>query len=380
MSALYVPFADLFEFLPKSKRKAGDGQSIGQYPFYTSSQVTVKRTDESDYEPDALVFGTGGSASVHHAVEPFSTSGDCLVAVARDRDNTNTRAYYHYLTSNIHLIEEGFRGAGLKHVSKVFLSELPVPKIGYDEQNHIAQILDKSDVIRRKRQQAIQLADEFIRSVFLDMFNDSEALAGNWSLVKIEDLLASVPNAMRTGPFGSQLRHSEFTQCGVPVLGIDNIVTNKFRWTVPRCLPEDRFQDFVRYQVRPGDVIVTIMGTTGRVAVAPEDIPTCMSTKHLCVITLDQTKVDPYFLWATLVFDQRVRQQAKVSSGGAIMEGWNMGIIKELTFRLPPPSLQKDFRCILEKVQCDQVAKNMAAVESNNLLNSLSNHAFRGDL
>ena len=41
----------------------------------------------------------------------------------------------------------------------------------------------------------------------------------------------------------------------------------------------------------PRDVLVTIMGTVGRVAVAPDDLPICMSTKHLCVITPERDNV-----------------------------------------------------------------------------------------
>lgn len=48
--------------------------------------------------------------------------------------------------------------------------EIPLPPLA--EQKRIAAILDKADAIRRKRQQAIQLADDFLRSVFLDMFGD----------------------------------------------------------------------------------------------------------------------------------------------------------------------------------------------------------------
>jgi type I restriction enzyme, S subunit len=41
-----------------------------------------------------------------------------------------------------------------------------------EEQKRIAAILDKADAIRRKRQQALRLTDDFLRSVFLDMFGD----------------------------------------------------------------------------------------------------------------------------------------------------------------------------------------------------------------
>lgn len=49
-------------------------------------------------------------------------------------------------------------------------TQIPLPPLA--EQKRIAAILDKADGIRRKRQQAIELADEFLRSVFLDMFGD----------------------------------------------------------------------------------------------------------------------------------------------------------------------------------------------------------------
>ena len=47
-------------------------------------------------------------------------------------------------------------------------TEIPLPPLA--EQKRIAAILDKADAIRQKRQQAIALADQFLRSAFIDMF------------------------------------------------------------------------------------------------------------------------------------------------------------------------------------------------------------------
>jgi type I restriction enzyme S subunit len=52
------------------------------------------------------------------------------------------------------------------------IEEIEVPLPPLEEQKRIAAILDKADAIRQKRKQAIDLADEFLRSVFLDMFGD----------------------------------------------------------------------------------------------------------------------------------------------------------------------------------------------------------------
>ncbi|WP_277205882.1 restriction endonuclease subunit S [Vibrio misgurnus] len=61
-------------------------------------------------------------------------------------------------------------GANYPAVSDKIVKESQIPLPPLDEQKRIAAILDKADAIRQKRKQAIALADEFLRSVFLDMF------------------------------------------------------------------------------------------------------------------------------------------------------------------------------------------------------------------
>lgn len=63
-------------------------------------------------------------------------------------------------------------------------SEIPIPfkngKPDLAEQKRIAAILDKADGIRRKRREALQLADDFLRSCFLDMFGDPVTNPKRW--------------------------------------------------------------------------------------------------------------------------------------------------------------------------------------------------------
>ncbi len=61
-------------------------------------------------------------------------------------------------------------GIGVANLNVSVVREYPIPLPPLEEQKRIAAILDKADSVRRKRQQAIDLADDFLRSVFLDMF------------------------------------------------------------------------------------------------------------------------------------------------------------------------------------------------------------------
>ena len=226
-------------------------------------------------------------------------------------------------------------------------AKVPLPPL--DEQRRIAHILNRAARIERLRTQANDCLREFISALFIKMFGDQKARSQDWPIVTIEQLLASSRGSIRTGPFGSQLKHSEFTDQGVPVLGIDNVVANQFLWTKPRHIPPEKYANFSRYRVFPGDVIITIMGTTGRVCVAPDDLPECMSTKHLWVLTLDRSLVEPFFVWGALLFDDSVRAQTRVQSQGQIMEGWNLTIVKRLQLRIPPIDIQRSFARIVAR-------------------------------
>ena len=96
------------------------------------------------------------------------------------------------------------------------------------EQRRIAAILDQTETLRTQRRAALAQLDSLTQSLFLDMFGNPEHC--EWPLALLGDTVDEENGSIRTGPFGSQLLHSEFVDEGIAVLGIDNAVANEFRW------------------------------------------------------------------------------------------------------------------------------------------------------
>jgi type I restriction enzyme, S subunit len=258
------------------------------------------------------------------------------------------------------------------------LKSLPVPLPPLDEQRRIAAILDAADSLRAKRRAALAKLDQLAQSIFIEMFGD--AGRSGWPVVEVSELAAPISGAIRTGPFGSQLLHSEFVDKGIAVLGIDNVVSNEFQWAQRRFITGRKYADLRRYTVRPGDVLITIMGTCGRCAVVPDDIPTAINTKHLCCITLDHEKCLPEFLHSYFLQHPLARRYLDQTAKGAIMAGLNMGIIKEMPVAVPPIGLQRDFVSRIASLRSLRDQYRAADRNQEALFASLQHRAFRGEL
>ena len=286
--------------------------------------------------------------------------------------------YLYYVLKTLDVSSKTDRAVMGATLNKKKLEQIKIPLPPLEEQKRIAKILDKADEIRHKRKESIRLTDELLRSTFLDMFGDIEGK--KWILFTVEDIIKQRRNSIRTGPFGSKLLHSEFVDEGIAVLGIDNAVQNTFKWAKPRFITEEKYAQLKRFTVYPDDVLITIMGTCGRCAIVPSDCPKAINTKHLCCITLDQTKCLPQFLHSYFLIHPEAQKYLKMDAKGAIMDGLNMTIIKKLPVPLVPIDLQKDYQKIYQKYEKFKNQLQSYYQESENLFNSLLQRAFKGEL
>ena len=253
---------------------------------------------------------------------------------------------------------------------------VPLPRLG--EQERIVAILDKADLLNEKRSESLAKLDRLRQSIFLNMFGDVPSTG--WDITDIVGVAKQGNGSIRTGPFGSQLLHSEFTSEGVAVLGIDNAVANEFRWGQRRFISEAKYRQLTRYTVRSGDVLITIMGTCGRCAIVPDDIPRAINTKHLCCITLDRKKCLPTFLHAYFLQHPIARKYLAQTAKGAIMSGLNMELIKAMPIPLPPLELQHEFERQIRILETLKLKQGRSLTKIEELFISLQQRAFGGEL
>lgn len=171
--------------------------------------------------------------------------------------------------------------------------------------------------------------------------DDSDRPAG-WTEASVASLAADVPRAIQSGPFGSNLKHSEFQTTGRLVIGIDNVLDGQFVLGSQHRISEAKFAELRKYEARPLDVLITVMATVGRVCVVPRDIEPSIITKHVYRITVDQDRVLPSFLMNALRGHSKVREQIHTQTRGQTRPGINGQIVKDLVILVPPVDEQRE--------------------------------------
>ena len=284
---------------PKSKIKAGDGKAEGKYKFFTSSPIQSKFVDEANYDKPSLIFGTGGNASVHFCNEPFSTSTDCLVMYGRSQIELET--IYNYLKSNIGILENGFKGAGLKHISKEYILAIEIELPSEEIQLEFLQKNRIIDGLIEAKQAQLHLSEELVKSRFIEMFGDLERTT----------TIARYISELRGGKSlaGTEPCKNKVLKTGAATFG----------WFDPeqyKYLPAD-YEPLPEHKVETGDVIISRMNTPELVGACSYvfDAPDDMYYPDRLWKAVLKENTNPIFLWQ-LLWDRDIRKAIKESSGG----------------------------------------------------------------
>jgi type I restriction enzyme S subunit len=356
------------------------------------SEATFKRLRCTEiFEGDCLISRlpdpVGRSSILPDTGERMITAVDCTIV--RFNPKQLIPEFFNYFSQSLDYlkaVEAETTGTTRKRISRNNLGQVAVPAPPLPEQHRIVGILDEAfegiATAKANAEKNLQNA----RAVFSSGLGGltSQIEQARWARTTVAGIAAQKKGSMRTGPFGSQLLHSEFVDEGIAVLGIDNAVANEFRWGKSRFVTPEKYQQLERYRVYPGDVLITIMGTCGRCAIVPDDIPIAINTKHLCCITLDRSKCLPGYLHAYFLYHPLAQEFLAKRAKGAIMAGLNMGLIQELPVLLPPLKRQGELVTALDSLreETERLAslyeRKLAALEV--LKKSLLHQAFSGEL
>lgn len=371
---------DLFDYLPKSKVPAGAGLDEGIYPFFTSSEYQTKYLNECQHSPGCLVFGTGGKASVHFTTRHFSTSTDCITIKPKSEVKIDAGYVFQYFKGNMQVLENGFKGAGLKHISKAYLADIQIPyPEDVDDQRRIAHLLSKVQGLIAQRKQHLQHLDDLLKGVFLEMFGDPILNPHGFPVRKLSEFYVNPKEGTKCGPFGSALKKEELVDAGVPVWNMDNIASDgQMALPFRMWITADKYDELAAYSVKDGDIIISRAGTVGKMCVARmNEQPAIISTNLIRVRLGDELR--PLHFVSLMLYCKGRVGRLKTGADGAFTH-MNTGVLDSLEFPYPSIELQDQFAALVEKVEAIKSYYQQSLTDLEALYGALSQQAFKGEL
>lgn len=256
--------------------------------------------------------------------------------------------YLFYFMRSLDLYQ--FSGATtIPALRKSMLENIQIPLPPLSEQKRIAAILDKADSILKKREQAIKVANDYLYSVFLDMFGDPVMNPKGFEIKVLSDFFIDEKNGTKCGPFGSALKKDEYTREGVPVWNMDNITLKGGFIDLPSLwVSEYKYQELESYSVLDGDVIISRAGTVGKMGVVRSSTEKSIISTNLIRVRFGEKLYPEYFVSLMTYCKGRVGN-LKTGPDGTFTH-MNTGVLSNLEFPYPPLELQKKYIKIRQSV------------------------------
>ncbi|EIW8500414.1 restriction endonuclease subunit S [Klebsiella pneumoniae] len=202
-----------------------------------------------------------------------------------------------------------------------------------------------------------------------------------WEWVCFPQISETNNNALKAGPFGSALKKSDCVGDGYKVYGQEQVISGQENIETYR-VTESKFEELKSCMVKPGDVLISLVGTIGKVLILSSNAEVGIINPRLVKISLHEKisrEYIEYYLGSPFSY-----YFFKSFSHGGTMEILNLSILKELPIPLPPISEQHEIvrRVKSFLVRADSIEKSVSNTlkRINNLTQSILAKAFRGEL
>lgn len=287
---------------------------------------------------------------------------------------------YHWLRANRPRLEALGNGATFKEVSKSVVEriELPVPwpddsRRSLAEQKRIAAILEKADALRRNRREGPDLCRDLVVSTFVDRFGDP--VKNNLGLPTRP--LIELVDPDRPITYGILMPGPDM-HGGVPYVRVAEMKNDRIDLGAIRRTTPEMHRQYIRSELRAGDLLMSIRGHVGRLAIVPTELEGGNITQDTARLAIPDKNLTIFVFW--LLDTPPMQHWMARHTKGVAVRGINLGDVKQMPILMPAPDRIADFAQFARATFEMQSAQIRAAAEAGDLFNALVQRAFRGEL
>lgn len=262
-----------------------------------------------------------------------------IFKVVFDKCEVNREYFVYAVRYKLKEMESKTHGATMKHIVKKDFDNTLIPFPTLEEQENIANLLDKISTIILVRQQQLQKLDELVKARFVEMFGDDK-----YSKMPLINLITEgaglsygivQPGDSGTGDMG--------------VLRPVDMVNGEISTHSIKYIDRSIGASFKKTELVGDELLITVRGTTGVTALTDSRFKNMNVTRGIAVIRYDRRKINPIYLNAFLNTDES-QQYIQEHTRGATLQQINLSDLRVHMIPVPPIELQEKLADFIQQV------------------------------
>lgn len=155
-----------------------------------------------------------------------------------------------------------------------------------------------------------------------------------WEVKRLKMLAKNIIS----GPFGSSLIKDEYVNSGYKIYGQEQVIPNDFN-IGDYYISETKYKRMLRYEISTGDILISCVGTFGKIALVPCEFKKGIINPRLIKLTPQRNLISPEYMQEALLSQYCFKQFELVSRGGT-MGVINIELLSRLIIIVPPQKEQ----------------------------------------
>ncbi len=305
-------------------------------PSLTITDAGLRNSSAKLVEPGTVLIAMYGATigKLGIATHPLATNQ--AVAFARPLPGViEPRFLFWYLRSQRQLLVAAGKGAAQKNISQTTLKGWPIPLPPLVQQRRIVEIIERQF-------SRLDAADASLKRAMINLATVRRSAAAK--LLDIHEKPRPLNDLIAAGRpicYGI-LMPKEDVPNGVPYVRVKDFPGGAINVHSLRRTTRDIAEKYKRSALRPGDVLVSIRGTYGRVAIVPPELVGANITQDTARISPGEG-ILPAFL-AAYLGSEPAQRFLRGAARGVAVKGVNIGDLRRLP--VPVPSLQEQHRLV----------------------------------
>ncbi|MES2474835.1 MAG: restriction endonuclease subunit S [Verrucomicrobiota bacterium] len=350
----------------KSKHRPRDAQHLygGPYPFIQTGDVKHAELYVSTYSQTYSEAGLAqsklwpvGTVCITIAANIAETAilgieacfPDSVIGFVADESKSDARFIKYMMDTIKRHYQQVAQGAAQDNLSleKLLSFKLRIPNA--EEQRSIASLLSAYDDLIDNNRRRMVLLEESARLLYREWFvrlrfpgHESTRIVNGvpegWEWVELGSVCRE-GDGIQTGPFGSQLHQSDYTDEGVPVVMPKNMIGFRISVEDIARIPEELAAKLGRHRMIPGDTVYGRRGDIGRRAFISKKQAGWFCGTGSLRIRPEAKRINPRYLFDTLGSPETSGTIANRAKGSTMLN-LSAGSLKTVPILAPSRHLQ----------------------------------------